>query len=81
VCHRKLVQAVLTYQTGSQSREIAFGKQGKTFEQAARDDGIEYCIAKKLESLIVGRGEAAMRQRQLQQITILEGMPERLLET
>jgi len=70
------VQAVLAYQIGPQSREIAFGKQGETLEQAARDDGIEDRIAKELESLIVGRSEAAMRQRQLQQIVIPEGMPE-----
>jgi hypothetical protein len=62
------VQGFLAHQVGPQAGHVALAQLTEALEQGDRGDAVEHAVTEKLQPLVVGRTEAAMGDRLLEQL-------------
>ncbi len=74
------MQRVLLDQVGPHARQVAFGQSRQAHVEQVRDRQVQHRVAEKFQALVVVGREAAMRERELQQPRIGEGVLEARLQ-
>jgi hypothetical protein len=62
------VQGFLAHEVGPQAGHVALAQLAETLEQGDGGDAVDDAVAEKLQPLVVGRTEAAMGDRLLEQL-------------
>jgi hypothetical protein len=78
--HSQAVQGVLLDQVGPHARQVALGQGRQADVQQVRNRQVQHRVAEKLQALVVVGRKAAVRERELEQPRVGEGVLETRLQ-